>query len=216
MRRLIGIGAGGHARVVIEVLRAMGGFELVGLLDLRRELWGSSVGGVPVLGDDSELPRLRAEGLEEVFIGIGSVGDATSRRQVFARSKGAGLRVVSAMHPTAVVSPSAVVGEGATIMAGAIINAAVRLGDNVIVNTAAIVEHDCVIGDHVHVASGARLASTVTVGEGAHIGLGANVKQCVHIGRNAIVGAGAVVIHDVPEAVTVVGVPARAVRSVEA
>lgn len=212
MRRLIGLGAGGHARVVMEAFQAMGGFEVIGLLDLRAELRGTRVGGVPVLGGDGELPRLRAEGVMDAFIGIGSVGDAGPRRRAFERARAAGFRIAGVVHPSAVLSPSALIGEGVQVLPGAVINAGARLGENIIVNTGAIVEHDCLIGSHAHIASGARLASTVTVGEGAHIGLGASVRQLARIGRDAIVGAGAVVVDDVPDGVTVVGVPARALR----
>jgi len=209
---VIGIGAGGHARVVIEILRLMGGYDLAGLLDPRPELQGAQVLGVPVLGDDSLLPGLYVQGVHHAFIGLGGTGDTRPRRRLYELARGLGFEIVAAIHPQAVLSPSAQIGRGPTVMAGAVINAAARLGENVIVNSGAIVEHDCVIGDHVHIASGARLASTVHVGDGAHIGLGACVRQCVRIGAGAIVGAGAVVVKDVPDNAVVVGVPARVLR----
>jgi len=214
--QVVGIGAGGHAKVVIEVLELMGIHELVGLLDSNRELWGTEVLGVPVLGDDGLLPDLYQQGVRHAFIGVGGVGDTRPRRRLYEEVRQTGFQMVDAIHPQAVISPSVNLGHGPTIMAGAVINAEVQLGDNVIVNTGAIVEHDCILGDHVHVSTGARLASTVQVGEGAHIGLGASVRQCVRIGRNAIVGAGAAVVEDVPDNVVVVGVPAMILRGVEA
>ena len=213
--RVIGLGAGGHAKVVIETLRLVGGYELAGLVDSKRELWGTEVLGVPVLGDDSLLPRLYDEGARHAFIGLGSAGDTRPRRRLYEQACRQGFQIVPAIHPQAIISPSAQIGQGPTIMAGAIINAAARLGDDVIVNTGAIVEHDCVIGSHVHIATGARLASTVHVGDGTHIGVGAIVRQCIHIGRHSIVGAGAVVVDDVPDGVVVVGVPARVLRKVD-
>jgi sugar O-acyltransferase (sialic acid O-acetyltransferase NeuD family) len=209
MVRVVGLGAGGHAKVVIEILRLMQEYEPIGLLDPKQELWNTEVLGVPVLGDDDLLPQLYGQGVCQAFIGLGVVGDTRPRRRLYKKVRWFGFQIVEAIHPQAIVGPSAEIGHGPTIMAGSVVNAAARLGDNVIVNTGAIVEHDCVIGDHVHIATGARLASTVHVGEGAHIGLGASVRQCIHIGRNVIVGAGAVVINDVPDGVTVVGVPAR-------
>ncbi len=214
MTRVIGLGAGGHAKVVIEILQLIGSYELAGLLDPKRELWGTEVLGVPVLGDDSLLPHLYERGLRHAFIGLGSAGDTRPRRRLYEETHRQGFQVVSAIHPQAIISPSAQVGPGPTIMAGAIINAAARLGENVLVNTGAIVEHDCVIGAHVHIATGARLASTVHVDEGAHIGAGAVVRQGIHIGRHSIVGAGAVVVADVPDGVVVAGVPARVLRQV--
>ena len=182
------------AKIVIEILQLVGEHELVGLLDPRQvKLWGTEVLGVPVLGDDDRLPELYAQGVRGAFIGLGTVGDAVPRRRLYEKACRQGFQIVQAIHPQAVISPSAQIGNGPTIMAGAVINAAVKLGDNGIVNTAAIVEHDCAISDHVHIATGARLASTVRVGDGAHIGLGACIRQCVDVGKNAIVGAGAVV-----------------------
>jgi len=210
--RVVGLGAGGHAKVVIEILRLMGSYELVGLLDPKQELWDTEVLSIPVLGDDNLLPELYDRGVRYAFIGLGTIGNTRLRRRLYEKARRQRFQIVQAIHPQAIIAPSAEIGHGPTIMAGVVINAAARLGDNVIVNTGAIVEHDCVIGDHAHIATGARLASTVHVGEGTHIGLGASVRQCIHIGRNAVVGAGAVVVDDVPDNVVVVGLPARILK----
>jgi len=207
--RVVGLGAGGHARVVIEILRSHECYELIGLLDPKPELQGKSVSGAPVLGDDGLLPALKRDGICHFFVGLGSIGDTRPRQRLFELALQHGMEPVDAIHLRAVISPSAVLGAGITIMAGAVINACARLGVNVIVNTGAIVEHDCVIGDHVHIATGAQLASTVQVGNGVHVGAGATVRQCIAIGEGAIVAAGAVVVKDVSPHAVVVGVPAR-------
>jgi UDP-perosamine 4-acetyltransferase len=207
--KVVGLGAGGHAKVVIEILRFHEFYEVVGLLDPKVELQGESVLGVRVLGGDDLLPVVKRDGTNHFFVGLGSVGDTSPRQCLFRLALQYGMKPITAVHPLAVISPSATLGDGTTIMAGAVLNASARLGVNVIVNTGAIVEHDCAIGDHVHIATGARLASTVQVGNGAHIGAGATVLQCVQIGENSVVGAGATVIRDVPKDVTVVGCPAR-------
>ena len=206
---VVGFGAGGHAKVVIEILRSMQGHHIVGLLDSRQELWGKQVLGVEVLGDDSLMTELKERGTNNAFIGVGTVGDAQPRRQLYEKVLGFGFQIVPAIHAVAVVSPSATIGDGPTIMAGAIVNANAVIGNNVIVNTGAIVEHDCVIGDHTHIATGARLAGGVHVGAGSHIGIGAVVRQEIRIGEGAIVGAGAVVVRDVSPGTTVIGVPAK-------
>jgi sugar O-acyltransferase (sialic acid O-acetyltransferase NeuD family) len=205
---VVGFGAGGHAKVVIEILRSMQDYEIVGLLETQQRLWGTKVLGVEVLGDDALMGELKARGINHAFIGVGTVGDAQPRRQLYEKVSGFGFQIVPAIHAAATVSSSARIGDGPTIMAGAIVNADAVIGNNVIVNTGAIVEHDCVIGDHVHIATGARLAGGVHVGPGSHIGIGAVVRQEIRIGEVAIVGAGAVVVKDVPDFKTVIGVPA--------
>ena len=212
--RLVGLGAGGHAKVVLETLAASRACVVVGLLDPRRELWGTTVHGVTVLGDDDLLGRQYDDGVTHAFIGLGGVGDTRPRKRLYELLRSAGFDVVDAVHPSAVVSPSAAVGAGVTILAGAVVNADARLGEDVTVNTGAIVEHDCRLGDHVHVATGAHLASGVEVGDGAHVGVGATVIQGVAIGAGSLVGAGAVVVRDVAAGVVVAGVPARVVRQV--
>lgn len=209
MTRVVLLGAGGHARVVIELLRAAGGFELDGALDPRRELWGTEVDGVPVLGGDELLPERREAGVTGAAVALGGARDTSPRRRLYELVLSTGLRPVAAVHPAAIVSPSAIVGDGPTIMASAVVGAAARLGDNVLVNTGAIIEHDCVIAAHAHVATGARLAGGVSVGEGAHVGLGACVNEGVRIGAGATVGSGAVVVRDVQPGAVVAGVPAR-------
>lgn len=213
--RVIGLGAGGHAKVVLEALAAIGGFAVAGLLDPQRALWGTEVLGVPVLGDDEEL-RGQYDGVTKAFIGLGGAADTRPRRRLYESAREHGFDVVDVVHPAATVSPSARLGHGVTVLAGAVVNAGAELGENVLVNTGAVVEHDCRIGSHVHVASRACLASGVEVDAGAHVGAGATVRQGSRIGAGAVVGVGAVVVRDVDPGAVVVGVPARVLRRVDA
>jgi sugar O-acyltransferase (sialic acid O-acetyltransferase NeuD family) len=211
--RIIGLGAGGHAKAVLDVLAAVGGFEVVGLLDPRRELVGTTVGGAPVLGDDSLLSRQYDEGVRAAFIGLGGVGNTQPRRRLYDLALSEGFEVVSIRHPSAVISASARIGSGATLMPLAAVGADCSIADDVIINTGAVVEHDCRVGAHVHVASSATVTSGVTVDDCVHIGAGATIRQGISIGVGAVVGAGAVVVRDVEPGVVVVGVPASVLRS---
>jgi UDP-perosamine 4-acetyltransferase len=216
MTPVVGLGAGGHAKVVIDILRLSGGFELVGLLDANPSLVGTSVNDVPVLGNDELLSEMRRRGIKHAFIGLGSTGASSVRRRLFELAHSTGFEMINSIHPSAVVAPSVLLEEGVTIMAGAIANASARIGRNVIINTGAIVEHDCVLGDHVHVATAAALAGMVVVGNETHIGIGARVRQCCRIGARVTVGAGAVVVADVADDVVVAGVPARVISHASA
>ena len=209
---VIGMGAGGHAKVVIEALRLAGAWNIIGLLDPNEHLHDMTMAGVPVLGGDEQLTHLKASGVRHAFVGVGASPSTSVRRALFATLKHAGFDIVDTIHPRAFVSPSARIGEGFTALAGAVIHTDAVLGDNVIVNTGAIVEHDCVIGDQVHVASRAILTGGVMVGHGAFVGAGACVSPQVRIGPGAVIGAGAVVVRDVAAETVVVGVPARVLR----
>jgi UDP-perosamine 4-acetyltransferase len=207
--RALGVGAGGHAKVVLECIQAQKDVEVVGLLDADPHMKGKKVLGVLVLGGDDLLSKLFSEGVHHAFIGVGGVGDNAPRRKVFELLKKHGFTLLSPVHPSSVVSPSASLGEAACLCAGSIVAVGARIGSNVIVNSGAVVEHDCEVHDHAHVASGAVLAGGVVVGEGAHIGAGATVKQGIRVGRGALVAMGAAVIEDVPDGSAVGGVPAR-------
>jgi len=209
---VVGIGAGGHTKVVLDIVRLMNAYHVVGLLDPG--CVGANVGNVPVLGGDELLPRLYAERVVNAFIGVGGVGDNALRIRLFEKVQAVGFTFIKAIHPASVLASSVQLGQGVTIMAGAIINPDTRIGDNVIINTGAIVEHDCEIAAHTHISPGVVLCGGVRVGIGAHVGAGATVRQYVTIGDNALVGAGAVVVKDVPARTTVVGVPARPVQEV--
>lgn len=206
---IVGLGAGGHAKVVMEILKAYPDCQVVGLLDPKHELHGQKVLGVPILGGDDELPRLRDQGVRYFFIGLGSTSDLKPRRRLYEFAQSSGLTPVSAIHPSAIISPSVTVGIGTTIMANAVINAGAQIGEDVIVNTGVIIEHDCVIGNHVHIATGASLAGGVWVGDNVHVGQGAVIRQATSIGTGAVIGAGAVLVADVSENQVMVGNPAR-------
>jgi UDP-perosamine 4-acetyltransferase len=206
------LGAGGHARVLIDALEACGYTQALALLDRDASRAGSDFMGIPILGSDDLLAQLAASGTRYFAVAVGSVGDSSVRRSLFERAVALGFVPLTIVHPSAVVSRHASIGAGCQILPGAVVNAGARLGENVIVNSGAIVEHDCVVGSHAHIATGSLLASTVSVGEGAHIGAGATVRQCVAVGARAIVGAGAAVIADVAPDCTVGGVPASDLR----
>ena len=197
------VGAGGHAKVVIELFRAEGRYQPVGCTDTDPNR--STVLGVPVLGTDEALPPLRHQGVRHAFVALGNNG---VRRKVGRAVEALGFELVNAISPRAVLSPSARLGRGVAIMAGAVINAEATIDDLVIINTNASVDHDCVVGEAAHIAPGCTLAGGVQVGALAFLGAGTVAIPGVAIGERATVGAGATVIRDVPANTVAVGVPA--------
>lgn len=212
MQSVIGLGAGGHSRVVIEILQLAGGFDIVGLLDARHDLHNTELLGIKILGDDSLLPGLRASGVTHAFIGLGTIGDIGPRLRVFENVLQSGFQIAAAIHPRSTVSPSAAIGTGPTIMAGAVINPLAILGDDVIVNTGATVDHDCKIGNHVHISAGANLGGNVSIGDRSMIGMGAVVLPGINIGADVVVAAGTLVNRDVPDGKVIIGHPGRVIR----
>lgn len=205
-RPIVVVGGGGHAKVVIEILLAAG-WRVEGYTDAAGRP-GDGFAGVPWLGDDEALPAALSRGIRHAHVAL---GDNALRGRLLEKVEALGFAPGNAVHPSAVVSPTAVLGRGVALMAGAILNAAVSLGDGSIVNTGATVDHDGRIGRCVHIAPGSHLAGTVTVEDGALIGVGSIVGRGrpLRIGRGAVVGSGSVVIEDVPDGMTVVGNPAR-------
>jgi acetyltransferase EpsM len=202
---LIVLGTGGHAAVVIEALQSTRRFRIGGLADDVLARHGHELLGHPIcaLGDyPLDWPVLIAIGDNAIRARV--VSELTALGRVFAPP---------AVHASAVVSPTAVLGEGSVVMAGAIVNARTNIGTHVIVNTGATVDHDCTLRDFVHVSPGAHLGGGVTVGACCHIGIGATVLPSLQVGENTIVGGGAVVIRDLASSVVVVGNPARPLRT---
>ncbi len=197
------LGAGGHARVLQELL-AEKGHTLHGYVAPAEsaEFEASWLGG-----DDTFAALNPSDFL--LLNGVGSVGSTKVRAKVFENYKKRGFNFLAIESNDSIVAPSAVVLEGVQVMRGAVINTAAIVEENTIINTGAIVEHDNLIGQNCHVSVGATLCGDVRVGSGSHIGAGATVIQGVKIGQNCIIGAGATVIADVPDNHTAVGVPAK-------
>jgi sugar O-acyltransferase (sialic acid O-acetyltransferase NeuD family) len=207
--RCVILGGGGHAKVVIEALRAAGILDPVAIVDADPARKGMTIYDVPVVGDDSELLSLKASGVTCAVAGVGGVKDNQLRRRVMQGAEKAGLVLAGVIHPSAIVSPSAKIAPSVQILAGAVVGPDTLIAEGALINTRSVVEHDCRIGEYVHVATGAVVAGTVFVNALAHIGAGATIRQDMQIGERAVVGAGAVVVRDVEAGQTVVGVPAR-------
>lgn len=200
-------GASGHAKVVIDVVEKQGRYDIAFLADDDTSLKHSEVYGYQVIGGKEELLA------ETIRKGIVAIGSNQARCRVAAWLIDNGFELVCAVHPSAQLARGVTIGDGTVLMAGALVNSDSSIGRNVIINSRASIDHDCTIGDSVHIAPGSVLCGNVTVGEGSFICAGATVIPNLGIGRNVTVGAGSTVIRDVPDDLTVVGSPAKAIQS---
>ncbi len=204
------VGAGGHGRVVLDVMLHEGRHHVVGFLDSNPDLHGEHVDGVEVLGPIQRLPNLKEQGVKGAIIAVGHNG---TRRNFCEQVQRFGFELVSAIHPSANIANNVSLGRGVVVAAGVLVCAHCQIGDGVILNTGCLVDHETMIGTACHICPGVKIAGRVTIESGAFVGIGATIIQYVRVGHDAVVGAGAVVLKDVQPMSTVVGLPAREVKS---
>lgn len=210
MKKIVLIGAGGHCKVIIDIIKGIKEYEIIGITDKGGIT--DTVLDVPVIGTDDILPKLFKDGVEYAFICVGALSNLKHRENIYDKLKEIGFKIPMLVHKSAIVSDYAQVSEGTCVMAGAIINPGAFIGKNCIINTGAIIEHDCVVSDSSHISPGVALAGGVKVGTATHIGIGSSVIQNVEIGNNVTIGAGAVVINSILDNVLAVGVPAKEIK----
>lgn len=203
MKKLIIIGASGHGKVVADIAKKNGYTEIV-YLDDNESI--HECGGYPIVGRRTDVDRIKAD----VIVAIGKVEIRKRIQESIEES-----RMVTLIHPDAVVADDVSIGSGTVVMAGAVINPGVKIGRGCIVNTSSSIDHDCVIDDYVHVSVGAHLCGTVSVGDETWIGAGTTISNNVNICGNCTIGAGAVVVKDIPAKCTAVGSPAKPIKFFE-
>ena len=209
-KRVLILGAGGHGRVVLDILLQTREYDIIGFLDNNPDIHGRRVDGIPVRGGIDDLERIRAE--SRVGGAIIAIGDNGVRRGLARQMEQTGIELINAVHPSATLAYNATIGRNVVIAAGAVVCANCQIGDSVILNTGCIIDHQTMVGEGSHICPGVRIAGRVKVEPGVFIGIGATVVPKVTLGCEAIVGAGAVVLEDVLPMATVVGVPAVPIK----
>lgn len=205
MKRLAILGASGHGKVVAD-LAELCGWDVAFFDDAFPDVQRNSAWAIEGRADDLLQQADRFAGV------IVAIGHNRTRLAKLEMLRDRGFSIETLVHPQACVSRHAIVEPGCVVFAGAVVNAFARVGEGCILNTLCGVDHDSVLGAAVHVSPGACLAGGVKVGEATWIGIGASVRQLIRIGADVVVGAGAAVISELPDNVTVVGVPAQIVR----
>lgn len=197
------LGASGHGKVAADAAE-QAGWQSVVFFD---DAWpGRKANGPWAVEGNTKALLKRLTDFDGVVVAIGNNRMRALKQAELAAACG---KMVTIIHPLAMVSPHASIGIGSVVFANAVVNACATVGSGVIVNTGAVVEHDCVVGDFAHISPNAVLAGGVTLGPLVWVGSCASIKQLIAVGEASVVGMGAVVTKDVAPGVIVVGNPAK-------
>lgn len=202
-KKVVVIGAGGHAKVISDIV-IKSQDELLGFLDDNLEKGKKVISNYEVIGKTEDCLQLKNQ--DENIEFIIAIGNNKVRKEISDKYK---LNYYTAIHPSVQIGLDVTIEKGAQILANACINSSAKIGKHCIINTGAIIEHDNIIEDYVHISPNAALGGTVKIGENTHVGIGAVVKNNIGICSNCIIGAGAVVVKNIEDEGTYVGVPAK-------
>lgn len=206
-KKVVIIGAGGHAKVIADIIEKSGD-EIVGFLDDNKEIGTTIIKEYKVIGDLNNrfAMAVTKENLEFII----AIGDNKKREEI---SHSPNLKFYTAIHPSAQIGLDVEIKEGTVVMANVCINSSAKIGKHCIINTGAIIEHDNIIEDFVHISPNVALGGTVKIGKNTHVGIGSTIKNNITICENCKIGAGAVVVKDIEKEGTYVGVPAKGIKN---
>jgi len=200
--RLLIIGASGHGKVVADIALKMNKWQSIAFLDDNKSLKKSM--GLEIIGNLSDVFTYIED--SDIFV---AVGNNITREKIQEKIESTGAGIPLLVHPDAVIGDQVYLGIGTVVMAGVVINCSTKIGKGCIINTGSTIDHDNIIEDYVHISPGVSLAGTVKVGKSSWIGIGSTVSNNVNITSGCIVGAGALVVRDITEPGTYIGVPVR-------
>ena len=210
MNNVVIVGAGGNARKIIDIFNDTK-INIIGLISSESK--GSSIYGHKVIGTIKEINRLKK--LYAIKSAIVSIGDNFRRKQIAHYIQRFGINLINAIHPSAEISESAIIGTGNIIVTGAILHAMTKVGNGCLIDTNAVIEHDCDIRDFSSVGPGAVLCGNVKVNTVTAIGAGATVLEKRSIGKHCVIGGGALVNRSIPDNSLAYGVPAKVIKKRE-
>lgn len=200
-------GAGGHAKVIMDIL-AVSGKKVVAFVEDNLSPDKLNIHGIPVISAN----KLSSIGVDE-SAWIVAIGNNKVRQKVADHLRSQGYRFATAIHPSVQIGSDVKIGPGTVIMANAVINVDTVIGSHVIINTGATVDHDCQVNDYAHIAPGCSLCGQVSLGEGSLLGVGTKVIPATTIGQWTVCGAGSIVNKSLPSSVVAYGCPAKIYRS---
>ncbi len=208
MEDIVVFGAGGHAKVVIDIIEGQNKYHLIGLIDPYKSLDEQHF-GYPIVGNRRDYSILK-----RVYGGIVAIGDNWTRKEMteLIKSSAPQFEFIRCVHPRATLGRDVQMGGGTTIMAGVVINSGTVMGEGCIVNTSSSVDHESVLGNFVSIAPNSSTGGCVYIDDFTAIGIGTNIIQKIHIGEHTVVGAGSTVINNLPSYVVAFGTPCRIIK----
>lgn len=206
--KIIIIGAGGHAKVVIDIIELQSNYEIIGIIaqedEKKKELFGYKI-----YKGDKYLLTFYNKGIKNIAIGIGGYKSNSLRKKIFNKVQKIGFNIPALIHPKAIVSSTAKIDDGSVIFAGVILNPEVQIRKNSIIATGSSIDHETIIEDHVLVSAGVTVGACTLIKEEVLVALGAKIISGVEIGSKALIASGAVVVNNINPETIVFGVPAR-------
>ena len=194
-KKILLIGAGGHAHSCIDVIESEDKFKIIGLIDNSKKI-GTKVLNYRVIGNDKDLKKFRKLS-DYVFISVGQIKDPSIREKLYFKAKKNGFKIANIFSPKSIISKHAKIAEGTIIHHGAIINSGSEIGHNCIINTNALIEHNCKIGESCHISTSVIINGDVVIGKKTFIGSGSIIKNSVRVGKNLIIPMGSKVFKDI-------------------
>lgn len=214
MKKIIIIGASGHAKVVIDIIEKQNEFEIFGLIDSYKKV-GEEIFGYKILGTEEDISNLKTT--HNIYGGIIAIGDNWTRMSMYHKIIGVSkdFKFISAIHPGATLGKNIFIDEGTVIMPGVIINSDANVGKFCIINTNSSLGHDGMMKDFSSVAPGVTIGGSVTIGKSTAISLGASIIHNVSIGNYSIIGSGALIVEDVDDFKLVHGSPGKVIKTLK-
>lgn len=207
------IGAGGHARSVMDIILQQDDYHIFGCIDAiyPQKRVVPRMEDIPIVGNDSMINQFFNQGINKAFVAL---GDNDLRTKISKQLIDIGFELINVISNKAIISPRAHLECGICVLPGAVINVNTQVGDFSIINTNCSIDHDCVIGRGCHIAPGVAISGYVTIGDGTQIGTGASVIDKMKIGAYSFIGGGAVVVSNIAEHSLAVGVPAKIIKHI--
>ena len=209
--RIVVIGGGGHAKVIISILKRLNNYDIVGYTDVENK---GEILGMSYLGNDDSLNSIYNKGIKNAVIGVGQIKSSFHRRKLANMIKGIGFKVPRVVSRNAIINEDVFIGNGTVIMDGVTISCGSIIGEYSIVNTNSSIDHDCFIGEFTHIAPGVTLSGEVKIGNDVLIGTGANVIHQITISDKTIISAGSTVLKSISKKGIYGGNPANYIKGI--